>query len=103
MSTTFERLSQILTREYGLAPERLGPRVALDALGLDSLRAVELMWLVEEAFDLQLTAEPVQLKTLADVTGFIDALLLQQGRVPVSAGAGASAKAPAVAQSAPRA
>ena len=101
MSTTFERLSQILTREYGLAPERLGPRVALDALGLDSLRAVELMWLVEEAFDLKLTAEPVQLKTLADVTGFIDRLLLQQGRVP--AAAGAPVKAPASAQSATRA
>lgn len=85
MNTTFERLSQILIQEYRLEPHQLGPEVALDALGLDSLRTVELMWLVEEAFALKLPTEPVTLQTMGDVTRFIDRLLLRQGQGTVPA------------------
>lgn len=99
MHDTLQRLRGILVLDFGLAPERLVPEATLDALGLDSLRTVELMWLVEEAFGLTLTAEAVPLQTLADVTRYINRLLLRQDREPGTP----TAPAPATARSAPTA
>ena len=72
MTSSLERLRTLIAQHYALAPERLQPDALLDTLGFDSLGAAELLWLVEEAFDIELTRDPVGLRTLGDVVRTID-------------------------------
>jgi acyl carrier protein len=81
MSSTFERLSGILIKDYRLAPDRLTPDAPLESLGIDSLGTVELLWSVEEAFQIKLPSDPVDLPTLGDVVRFVDELIARQGLV----------------------
>jgi acyl carrier protein len=74
MNGSFERLCEILARDYKLAPERLQPQATLDSLGIDSLGTVELLWSIEDTFQIKLPSEPVDLPTLADLVRYIDML-----------------------------
>uniref|UniRef100_UPI00286CE6CD phosphopantetheine-binding protein n=1 Tax=Roseateles sp. TaxID=1971397 RepID=UPI00286CE6CD len=67
MSQTFERLSAILIKDYKLQPDRLTLDARLENLGLDSLGTVELLWTVEDVFQIKLPGDPVDLPTLGDV------------------------------------
>lgn len=78
MTSTFDRLSAILMRDYALLPDQLTLAAPLQSLGLDSLGTVELLWNVEDEFRIKLPAEPVQLSTLGDVVRFVDDLVLCQ-------------------------
>lgn len=79
MSTTFERLHVILMRDYKLAPGLLTLDAPLDGLGIDSLGTVELLWNVEDAFQIKLPSAPVDLLTLGDVVRYVDTLVAGQG------------------------
>lgn len=78
MTSTFERLSAILVKNYKLAPERLTLDAPLESLGIDSLGTVELLWNIEDAFGIKLPSDPVDLPTLGDVVRFIDELVVRQ-------------------------
>lgn len=78
MDTTLERLSALLLRDYPLRPEQLVPDAPLDSLGIDSLGTVELLWSVEEAFQIQLPQDPPTLHTLGDVVFYVDDLVARQ-------------------------
>jgi acyl carrier protein len=82
MTTTLERLRVILARDYKLAPEVLTPEAPLDGLGIDSLGTVELLWNIEDEFQIKLPPEPVALPTLGDVVQFIDDLVAAQHVAP---------------------
>lgn len=79
MSTTFERLSAILTKDYKLPPDRLTLDATLEGLGVDSLGTVELLWNIEDAFKIKLPSDPVDLPKLGDVVRYIDELVGKQG------------------------
>ena len=79
MSDTLERLSALLTRDFKLAPERLTPDAPLEALGIDSLGTVELLWSIEETFLIKVPTRPVELLCLADVVRYVDELVAAQG------------------------
>ena len=83
MSTTFERLSAILTKAYRLPPERLTLDALLEGLGIDSLGTIELLWDIEDVFKIQLPSEQVALATLGDVVRYVDELMAaaETGRV----------------------
>jgi acyl carrier protein len=78
MTSTFERLSAILMKDYKLSADRLTLDAPLEGLGIDSLGTVELLWNVEDAFKIKLPPDPVDLPTLGDVVRFIDELVLRQ-------------------------
>jgi acyl carrier protein len=78
-TTTFERLSVILMKDYKVTPERLTLDAPLEELGIDSLGAVELLWHIEDAFKVKLPSEPVELPTLGDVVRYVDELVAKQG------------------------
>lgn len=82
INTTLERLGAILQKDYAVAPGMLTLDAPLDGLGIDSLILVELMFTVEETFQLTLPSEPVPLRSVGDVVRYIDQLL--------AAGAGAA-------------
>ena len=79
MTSTLDRLSAMLAKDYKLPPERLTADAPLDSLGIDSLATVELLWSVEDAFKIKLPPEPVLLTTLGDVARHVDALAADQG------------------------
>lgn len=78
MTTTFERLSAILIKEYKLQSDQLTLDVPLDSLGIDSLGTVELLWNIEDAFQVKLPSDPVELLTLGDVVRYVDELVARQ-------------------------
>lgn len=78
MTSTFERLSAILIKDYQLGPDRLTLDAPLEGLGIDSLGTVELLWNIEDVFRIKLPSDPVNLTTLGDVVRFIDELVLAQ-------------------------
>jgi acyl carrier protein len=75
MPTTFERLSAILIKDHKLPPDRLAPEARLEDLEIDSLATLELLWSVEDAFEIKFLADPVGLLTLGDVVRHIDELM----------------------------
>ncbi len=82
MTDTFERLTAILIKDYKLSADKLTPDAPLEALGIDSLGTVELLWSVEDAFKIKLPTEPVPLTTLGDVVAYVDRLIAEQAAAP---------------------
>lgn len=79
-TSTLARLSCLLVAEHDLQPESLRDDVKLESLGIDSLGTIELLWMVEEQFGIELPTEPAHgLETLGDIVRFIDALVAEQG------------------------
>jgi acyl carrier protein len=89
MSTTFERLCAILSRDYKLSPDRLSLDAPLESLGIDSLGTVELLWTIEDAFRIKLPPDPVDLPTLGDVVHYVDQLMAAEAAAPAPAAPGA--------------
>ncbi len=81
MTTTFERLSAILMKDFKLQSDRLTVDAPLESLGIDSLGTVELLWNIEDAFQIKLPSDPVDLPTLGDVVRYVDELTAKQGVV----------------------
>jgi acyl carrier protein len=81
MTSTLERLSAILMKDYKLQPDRLTLDAPLDSLGIDSLGTVELLWNIEDSFQIKLPSDPVELPTLGDVARYVDGLIASQGAV----------------------
>ena len=99
--TSYEGLCEILARDYQLAPENLTPATPLKELEIDSLGVIELIFAIEEKFDVTANdadADPVQdFKTLGDVAAYIDRLIAQRDAPasPVASAPGNGATNPA--------
>jgi acyl carrier protein len=80
--STLERLQNLLIREYGLRLEAVTPEASLDALGVDSLGMMELLFELEKEFDIVIPNEQVELKTVGQIVAYIDKLTTEQGAPP---------------------
>ncbi len=78
MTNTLEKLRDILARDYKIAPELLTPDSLLEELGVDSLGVAELLFNIEDEFNITVPPDPVTLATIGDVVGYIDGLVLAQ-------------------------
>lgn len=80
--TSFEGLCQILQKEYQLEPSTLTPNTPLKDLAIDSLGVIELIFAIEEKFEV--TADDANgdstkdFDTLQDVANYIDRLIAQR-------------------------
>ena len=82
MTTTFERLSAMLTKDYKIPPESLTLDAPFEGLGIDSLGMAELMFFIEDEFKVKLPHEPVELPTIQHVVRYIDDLVIaQRGKI----------------------
>ena len=77
--TTLERLQGLLARDFEIAPEALVPAATLESLEIDSLRMIEILFSVEDAFGIAVPAEPAEIRTrvhtLGDLAAYIDELV----------------------------
>jgi acyl carrier protein len=87
--STLETLQDILIDEFALTREQLTPDAELDALGVDSLDLLELMFKIEDRYRLAIRDDvPTTLSTVNDVVVYIDGLLARQGKAFGADGAG---------------
>lgn len=76
--TTFDRLRDLLAKEFSIEPARLVPDARLEDLDIDSLRMIEIAFAVEDAFGVKIDDEPAQLmariRTLDDFAAYVEGL-----------------------------
>jgi acyl carrier protein len=94
MSTTVDRLRLLLIKDYKLDAAMLTLDAPLEALGIDSLGVAELMFNIEDEFKVTIPGEPVALKTVGDVVGYIDDLIATQQENVAAGNAAALRTAP---------
>lgn len=73
--TTLERLEKILEERYHVPPDRITLDAPIDELGLDSLGMTELLFFIEEEFEITLPYEPVSMRTVGDAVRYIDEVI----------------------------
>lgn len=82
MPTVFERIQTILTEKFHVAPEKIHPDATLESLGLDSLDLIEVLFEVEEAFNIRVPqdgAAAVKAATLQDIIDNVEKLAAPEG------------------------
>lgn len=77
--STFEKLQQLLNKDFDLPLEKLQRATLLEDLEIDSLRMIEILFSVEEAFKITVQAEQselrAKLKTFGDLADYVDSLV----------------------------
>lgn len=73
---TLEQLKQLIHTTFGIAPDILKPDQPLADYGLDSLSLAELIFTIEEHFNLDFPDARQDVSTLAGLAGLIDELRL---------------------------
>jgi acyl carrier protein len=82
MPTVFERIQTILIEKFHVAPEKIRPDATLESLGLDSLDLIEVIFEVEEAFNIRVPqdgAAAVKAATLQDIIDNVEKLAAPEG------------------------
>ena len=71
--TELEQLQEILTQEMQVRPEMLKPGATMDDLGLDSLAVLELLMIIEDAFEISIDDEEAsKLTTIGQLADLIN-------------------------------
>ena len=77
-SATFERLRQVLEKEFEVTPELIQPAARMDQLAIDSLAVIEVMFKLEDEFKINFPQDPGELTTVGDLAACIDRLAAEQ-------------------------
>ena len=76
---TYTRLQELLHRDFDIPVEKLTREARLEDLEIDSLRMIEILFSVEEAFGITVQAEQselrARLKTFGDLADYIETLV----------------------------
>ena len=76
--STYDTVRDMIIDQFHLEPAQVTPDATLESLKIDSLSAVEFMFLLEEKYQLKAPTEYVKLKTVQDVVNEIDRLIAEQ-------------------------
>ena len=88
MSTTFDKVQALLVEKYSLPPGDITPQSTLESLGLDSLDLIELLFEVEEEFNIRVPQEGVagvRSATVQQIVDSVDKLVAEEG-MPAAGG-----------------
>ena len=87
--TTLESVQTILTKNLGISANAVKPETTLEALAIDSLALIEVMFDIETEFEINIptdaSAMQSQLKTVGDLIAYVDKLSVEQDAL-ISAG-----------------
>ncbi len=73
-TSTFAVLCEVIARDHGLDPANLSMDTPLADLTIDSLALIELIFTLEDRFDVVAENVPADLPTLGSVAAYIDGL-----------------------------
>ncbi|MFQ5538554.1 MAG: acyl carrier protein [Gemmatimonadota bacterium] len=76
--TPTEFLTELLIEKFDVPRESIRSDADLASLGIDSLSMIELVFDVEDEFDIQFP-EDVEFKTLGEAVALIEQLIAEQG------------------------
>lgn len=76
--STFETVREMMVDQFKLDPAQITPDATLESLKIDSLSAVEFMFLLEEKFEVDTPTEATQLRTIQDVVNEIDRMVTEK-------------------------
>jgi len=79
MTNTFEGLREIIAHDFELPLESLKPDTPLEEIELDSLAVIELMFTVEDKFQVIAREQGPEFRTLGDIANYIDELIAERG------------------------
>jgi acyl carrier protein len=71
---TLKQLTQLIHEKFDIELSTLQPDLPLSEYGLDSLSLAELLFTLEEDFDIQFPDRPENIDTLTGLAALIDAL-----------------------------
>lgn len=77
MSATLNQLKDLIVEKYGIAAEELQSDRPLADFGLDSLSQVELLFSVEEHFNIEIPEERAQVASLNELATLVDSILAE--------------------------
>ena len=75
----YEFMAQVLSEKYDVSPDAISPEATLTELGLDSLTVVELLFDVEDEFEIEVPEERATFQTLAEAAALVDELVQAKG------------------------
>ena len=71
-NTISQKLSELIAAKTKLNPDDIRPELNLEDSGLDSFARIELILVIEEAFDIELSdAESANVATISDIVTLI--------------------------------
>ncbi|MGV8923288.1 MAG: acyl carrier protein [Thermomonas sp.] len=73
-ASTFDVLCEVIAKDHGLDPANLTPETPLAELTIDSLALIELIFTLEDRFNVVAENVPADLPTLGSVADYIDGL-----------------------------
>ena len=72
-NTVIQRLTKVIAEKTKLNADDIRPELNLEDSGLDSFARIELILLIEQEFDIELSdAESANVATVADITEIIE-------------------------------
>ena len=77
--TPYAFMAEVLSEKYDVPHEAISPEATLTELGLDSLTIVELLFDVEDEFEIEVPEERVTFQTLAEAAALVDELVQAKG------------------------
>ncbi len=77
--TPYAFLAETLAEKYDVARDVISPEATLAELGLDSLTIVELLFDVEDEFDIEVPEERATFETLAEAAALVEELVQAKG------------------------
>jgi acyl carrier protein len=82
MTATLQKVQKIFASKFSLGEERVKPEASLESLGLDSLDAIEVMFDIEDEFQIRIPQDrrekEVKINTVQDILDVIDRLVAEQ-------------------------
>lgn len=82
MTTTLEKVKEIMASKYSLPVDSITPESTLESLKLDSLDLIETLFDVEDQFHIRIPQDrknEVPIVTVKDICDVIDKLIAKQG------------------------
>lgn len=88
MTATLQKVQKIFANKFSLGEERVKPEATLESLGLDSLDAIEVMFDIEDEFQIRIPQDrrenEVKINTVQDIIDVIDRLVAEQRPVKLA-------------------
>ena len=85
MATTFERLQTIITdtfdKDLTTNIETINPESTLAELNIESLEMFDLIFAVEDAFDISVPNDQLKITSVQDIVDLVDRLCVEQGKI----------------------
>ncbi len=77
--TPYAFMAKVLSEKYDVDGEVISPEATLTELGLDSLTVVELLFDVEDEFEIEIPEERATFETLAEAAALVEELVQAKG------------------------